>query len=206
MSTTNATIEAYQQALASRSRTSLEAERHAAVSVILKPEGPKTTSVLLIRRTTRPDDPWSGQVSFPGGRLEPEDDGPQEAAIREAMEEVGIDLRSQGRLLGLGDDLRAMAKGRPLDLVITPNVFALNVNEAPEMTLQRDEVDGVFWAPFEEMASGRLDGIYKHRRPGQDRSYKLPCYTVDGKVIWGLTYMMLINLFRILEQYNEGRL
>jgi hypothetical protein len=97
-----------------------------------------------------------------------------------------------------------MAKGRPLDLVITPSVFV--VNTVPSLTLQAEEVDDVLWAPIEEMASGRLDDVYVHQRPRKDGSVqtlKLPCYTVDGKVIWGLTYMMLLNLFKIIERFRQ---
>jgi len=187
-----------ERALGSRSRTAVEAGRRAAVNVMLHPTGPATTEVLLIQRTSRPDDPWSGQISFPGGRVDPSDATPLAAAIREAREEVGIDLERAGRLLGRSDDMRAMARGRPVDLVITPHVFVLP--EVPPLTLQQEEVAGVLWAPLEEMASGRLDSVYVHQRPGHDEAIKLPCYTVDGKVIWGLTYMMLLNLFRIVER------
>lgn len=202
---TSRTIDILERALTSRSRVVIDdAERRAAVSVVLNPVGPESTLVLLIQRTQRPDDPWSGQISFPGGRLEPEDPGPLEAAIREAHEEVGLDLSTWGRLIGQSDDQRAMARGRPLNLVITPAVFALS--EIPQFRLQASEVDDVLWAPVEEMASGRLDGVYRHQRLGQKglkETLKLPCYTVDGKVIWGLTYMMLFNLFKIIERFGQ---
>lgn len=198
-------IDLLERALTSRSRVEIDdAERRAAVSVILRPDGPEVTQVLLIQRTQRPDDPWSGQISFPGGRLEPEDSGPLDAAIREANEEVGLDLSTQGLLIGQSDDLRAMARGRPLNLVITPSVFALS--KKPSLRLQASEVDDVLWAPVEEMASGRLDGVFTHQRPGpkgRRETLKLPCYTVDGKVIWGLTYMMLFNLFKIIERFGQ---
>ena len=54
-------------------------------------------SVLLIRRSLREDDPWSGHWSFPGGRCEPGDAGPVETALRELAEECGIRL-DPGRL------------------------------------------------------------------------------------------------------------
>lgn len=206
MSTTNAFIDRVERALTSRTRVEIDdAERSAAVSVILRPEGPETTQVLLIQRTQRPDDPWSGQISFPGGRVEPEDPGPVEAAIREAHEEVGLDLSTQGRFIGQSDDQRAMARGRPLNLVITPSVFTLS--EIPSLRLQVSEVDDVLWAPMEEMATGGRDGVYTHQRlveNGVKETLKLPCYTVDGKVIWGLTYMMLFNLFKIIERFGQG--
>jgi 8-oxo-dGTP pyrophosphatase MutT (NUDIX family) len=61
--------------------------REAAVFALLvsRPE----LSLVLIKRAER-GDPWSGQVAFPGGRLDPEDESPLAAAYREAAEEIGV--------------------------------------------------------------------------------------------------------------------
>jgi 8-oxo-dGTP pyrophosphatase MutT (NUDIX family) len=203
MSTSDGTTARIERALQRRSRFSIEASRRAVVAVALRALGPGETAVLLIQRSARPDDPWSGQISFPGGRIDPRDPGPQEAVIRETLEEVGLDLRVQGRLLGQSDDLRAMARGVSLDLVITPFVYEL-LSSPQELSirLQRDEVDGVLWAPFEAMAAGRHDGTYAHRRG--EAVVKLPCYEVGGKVVWGLTFMMLHTLFTILERSDAS--
>lgn len=204
MSTADGTIERVERALRSRPRLELEASRRAVVAVALRALGPDETSVLLIQRSLRPADPWSGQISFPGGRIDPRDKSPFDAAIRETLEEVGVDLRVHGRLLGQSDDLRAMARGLALDLVITPFVFELvTPATALPLTLQPDEVDGVLWAPFEAMAAGRHDGTYSHQRDGT--TVKLPCYEVGGKVVWGLTFMMLRTLFKTLEQADARR-
>ncbi len=193
-----------EQQLTRRERTTLEATRRAAVAVVLQANGPEETMVLLIERTTRSDDPWSGQMAFPGGRVDPEDDGPLSAACREVKEEVGIDLLRVARHVGAGDDLRAMARGKRLDLVVTPFIFVLEVDPGElEMSLQADEVAGVLWVPFEELASGRHNGVKRHQRPGTEVIIKLPTYEVGGKVVWGLTYMMLRNLFDILERSDE---
>jgi 8-oxo-dGTP pyrophosphatase MutT (NUDIX family) len=204
MSAVDGTIARLERALRSRSRLELEASRRAVVAVALRVVGPDETAVLLIKRSSRPGDPWSGQISFPGGRIEAGDQSPYDAALRETLEEVGLDLRAHGRLLGQSDDLRAMARGQALDLVITPFVFEL-VTPAAELPfrLQPDEVDGVLWAPFEAMAAGRHDGTYTHQRDGA--ALKLPCYDVDGKVVWGLTFMMLHTLFKTLERADASR-
>ena len=194
----NRTIEGLAAILASREPHRLEEQTRAAVCAVLRPESPRKTSVLLIQRTVRPDDPWSGQMAFPGGRLEPDDDGALSAARREAREEVGLDLSQAARLLGRTDDLRAMARGKRLPLVISPFVFALTEHEV-SFDLQREEVDDVIWAPVEEMASGRVDGTYKVSRPGKN-TVNLPCYHVGGKVVWGLTYLMLRNLFAVIDE------
>lgn len=193
------TVSRLERALSSRRREELSATRRAAVAVILRSVAPDRSPVLLIERTAHPDDPWSGQMAFPGGRVEPDDDGPLDAALREVHEEVGLDLRDQGRLIGVSDDLRAMARGRRLDLVITPFVFALEPGrEQPELVLERSEVAGTLWVPLERLASGQVDGTYRHHRP-EIGKIKLPSFEVDGKVIWGLTHMMLRRLLEILE-------
>lgn len=193
----NVTISQAERALRDREPYRITSEKRAAVCVVLRPRAPERTQVLLIQRTKRADDPWSGQMAFPGGRVEPDDDSALTAALREAHEEVGLDLSRQARLLGRADDVRAMARGRALPLSISPFVFELTATEVA-LELQESEVAGVLWAPLEEMASGRLDDTHAVTRPGMGTT-KLPCFDVDGKVVWGLTYLMLRNLFNIIE-------
>jgi 8-oxo-dGTP pyrophosphatase MutT (NUDIX family) len=58
--------------------------------------------VLFIRRAERKRDPWTGHIALPGGRRDPEDRNDEAAAVREAMEEVGIDL-SRNHALTVGN-------------------------------------------------------------------------------------------------------
>ncbi|NNL85157.1 MAG: NUDIX domain-containing protein, partial [Myxococcales bacterium] len=51
------------------------------------------TEVLFIERARHPDDPWSGHMALPGGRLDPVDASLRAAAERETREEVGVELR-----------------------------------------------------------------------------------------------------------------
>ena len=72
---------------------SLEAAEHqqAAVAVVLR-EGDSGSEILFIERSTREDDPWSGHMAFPGGRVEAADANTRAAAERETLEEVGVSL------------------------------------------------------------------------------------------------------------------
>ncbi len=75
----------------------------AAVAVILH-DGAAGLETLFIHRAVRAGDTWSGQIAFPGGRREPTDTDLLATAIRETMEEIGVDLSAAERL-GVLDDL-----------------------------------------------------------------------------------------------------
>jgi 8-oxo-dGTP pyrophosphatase MutT (NUDIX family) len=83
--------------------------RQAAVAAVLRapPDG-GDAEILLMRRAERHGDPWSGHMAFPGGRREEGDATLLDTAIREAREEVGLDLRAHGTLLARLPDIQAV--------------------------------------------------------------------------------------------------
>ncbi len=169
-----------------------ETTRHAAVAAVLRydAEGPEP-HVLLIRRTSKPSDPWSGHMAFPGGRQEPGDRDLVHTASRETIEEVGVDLDRDGELIGRLDDVQAISKARPMDLIIVPHVFL--VHRPVELVCQRSEVAEALWTPLGPMARGEIDTIRPYERDG--RALQLPGYQVGPHVVWGLTHRMLQLLF-----------
>lgn len=173
-----------------------EAPRRAAVAVILRAPWPgQDVDVLYIRRVEHPDDPWSGHVAFPGGHVDAVDRDAGEAAVRETLEEVGVDLVRDARSLGRLDDVRAIGRGRVLPLAVTPVVFALerDVSLRPEPT----EVAAAFWVSLAQLASGAHDGTMPWQRKGFD-PVTVPCWRVGGECIWGLTYFMTCGLLAVL--------
>ena len=64
---------------------------HAAVALLLR-EGVFSTEVLFIIRAIHDRDPWSGNIGFPGGRLNHGGETPKQAAERETLEELSLDL------------------------------------------------------------------------------------------------------------------
>jgi 8-oxo-dGTP pyrophosphatase MutT (NUDIX family) len=165
----------------------------AAVALVLREGGPVGIELLFIRRAEHEKDPWSGHVGFPGGRAEPGDAGPKATAVRETLEETGLDLREDAEPLGALDEVKALARGRPLDLAIAPFVFRLRrpLDGAPS-----HEVVSLHWLPLEKLLAPETRSTLPYQHEGT--VLDLPCLRVDGLVIWGLTYRMFENLALLL--------
>ncbi|WP_104982916.1 NUDIX hydrolase [Sorangium cellulosum] len=188
----------------------LTEERQAAVAAILRaPAGsppsalgtsgpqapePAEAELLLIRRAEHPADPWSGHMALPGGRRDVSDASLLATAIRETREEVGIDLEAHGTLLARLPDLPAVVRGRRVGMIIAPFVFALR--STPELTLS-DEVAEAVWTPLGPLARGESASRYTYTHEGT--VIELPCLLVGERVVWGLTYRMLEQLFEVLH-------
>jgi 8-oxo-dGTP pyrophosphatase MutT (NUDIX family) len=164
------------------------ADHRASVAVILR-EGLPGLEVLFIRRAEHPQDPWSGQMAFPGGRAEPGDADLRITAMRETAEEIGVDLAADGDFLGRLDEVRATARGRPLNLTISPHVFRLH--RLAELRLS-EEVTSVHWLGLDDLLGPTRRSLMDYVHQGS--TLQLPCLRVDDLVIWGLTYRMLSSL------------
>ncbi len=79
--------------------------QRAAVSLILTEHPELGVSVLMIQRAIHPGDPWSGQMGFPGGKVDPEDDHITATALRECQEELALDINVLSRIGRLSDIL-----------------------------------------------------------------------------------------------------
>jgi 8-oxo-dGTP pyrophosphatase MutT (NUDIX family) len=174
-----------------------DVERRAAVATVLRPTQ-AGLDVLLIRRAERQGDPWSGHMAFPGGGLDPRDRDLEAAAVRETLEEVGLPLDAEGRLLGRLDDVRATARGIVTGLVVSPFVFVVE-GQPPLRT--SDEVSEIHWAPLSPMFRGERDTSIDYVWQGQ--TIRLPGYRLDAaegdRIVWGLTHKMLTTFFARLR-------
>ena len=144
--------------------------------------------VLLIQRADREGDPWSGQVALPGGRRQSEDATLQDTAIRETLEETGVDLAAHGVVLGTLDELRPRTPVLP-PIIVTPFVAVA----PPDLPLQiSDELADAFWAPWSTFADpARIDESTVTVRGAP---WKVASYLVGQRIVWGMTERMLRQL------------
>lgn len=154
-----------------------------AVALILREQAPGL-EVLLIVRAEVAADPWSGNIGFPGGRVDTGDGSPRMTAERESLEELSLDLR-QGEYLGRLDDI----VGAHLPVQVACFVFA--VTNPPQFCLNR-EVARAFWLPLADLLEPNRHreievefGGERFHRP----AIELP--EAGGPVLWGITYRLL---------------
>jgi 8-oxo-dGTP pyrophosphatase MutT (NUDIX family) len=176
-------------ALRGRTQRRIEGvERAAAVAVVLR-EGPRGLETLFMKRADHPDDPWSGHVSFPGGRAEPDDPSLAHTAVRETGEELGLALDPVGEYIGPLDEVRATARAKIVDMKIAPFVFSIGATERP--LLLNYEVASTHWVPLVELFDPGRASAVSFEREGQ--AFRFPSIDVSGITIWGLTLRMLRN-------------
>jgi 8-oxo-dGTP pyrophosphatase MutT (NUDIX family) len=179
-----------------------ENTRQAAVAVILRSrDDDANTDILFIKRAEKPGDPWSGHMAFPGGHLEPKDADLKEASMRETLEEIGLDL-GPAEYLGALDQQRAMPRGRPLNMLIAPHVFALESHQGRKFA-PNHEVDEVVWTDLAELVRGERhhwEELPMAGRPTIFNGYRL----ARGHFVWGLTYRMLKSFFATLDPAWEA--
>lgn len=138
--------------------------------------------IALMKRTVYPG-VHSGQISIPGGEVEPEDANRLETALREFEEEMGVDLRNAPIVHGLSERFIP-----PSRFVVTPYLAVLDTE--PSWNVDAAEVARVLILPVSALTdAGALNPVPIEIKKGL--RVELPAYTWDGEVIWGATAIML---------------
>ena len=145
--------------------------------------------LLFIERATRDGDPWSGDLAFPGGRVEPEDTDIHHTAERETQEEIGWTLAPTERL-GRLDDMT----GSVIPITVAACVYATQQVQTP--TLSTEVVD-VFWTPVADLIDPQRRVV--HTLQGRSEERQFPALDVLGPgrpLLWGVTYRFVTDLMR----------
>ena len=146
-------------------------------------------TVLFTRRTAHLKN-HSGQISFPGGRAEPEDPSPEHTALRETFEEIGLAAERVELLGRLGDyHTRTGYRITPVVGLVTPPF---------ELSPDGHEVDEVFEVPLAFLLDPANHQRHSREFQGETRHF----FAIPWRdyYIWGATAGMLVNLQRRLSR------
>jgi 8-oxo-dGTP pyrophosphatase MutT (NUDIX family) len=168
--------------------------RDASVAAIFRVTGDDALELLMIERASYEGDPWSGHVAFPGGRRESHDATLLDTALRETREETGIDILSDGRVLGALDRVNPVSPALP-PLSIAPFVALLGRDVPLALS---DEVAGAFWVPLAALqhadVSRQVEVTLSNGTTRIVRAFVHERYT-----IWGLTERIVRDLLSRLS-------
>ena len=177
-----------------------EGTRKASVAVVFR-QGCKGVEVLFIRRAERDGDPWSGQIAFPGGHVDPGDASLRAAAQREAMEEIGL-LLERAEFLGEMTPRQTSRRTESFNFWVYPFVYV--IDETPEL-LPNHEVKEVIWVSLECMSEESARKRVELSWEGGVISVEGFCLT-GGLFVWGLTFRILQTLLTELGDLRSGGL
>jgi 8-oxo-dGTP pyrophosphatase MutT (NUDIX family) len=161
---------------------------NAAVALLLKPKR-NDFDLLLVKRVKNPSDPWSWQMALPGGKREPKDTSLKDTVMRETLEETGIEL-GHCQFLGVLDAVRSEPKP---DFTILP--FVVLLEDEPKLKLNRAELEMFIWVPYEEVVQSK--GVVEFGFG------KVPAYIFADAVVWGVTYRILSDFVKAVEEASQ---
>ena len=171
---------------------SAPAARRASVAIVLAGDS-EARSVCFVERASRRGDPWSGDVAFPGGWAKHEDESLRAAAMRETHEEIGLALADTHHVGDIAP-MRIPRVRSGLGLLGT-SVFYVGESR-PGLRLEQREIADAFWVPIAHLHHPDNRTVVHWSRSGPPRPR--PAIMFDGRVIWGLTYRVLVRFSNLM--------
>ena len=166
--------------------------KRAAVAISLR-SGVSGPEILMIQRAVREGDPWSGHMGFPGGRKDTSDVTDVACAKRETREEISFDLDTHGELVCQLSDVNTGWRADRPEMLVAPFIF--KVDSTPSFELNH-EVDDTLWIPLNFLLDDANRG--RHQWDWRGEVLESDAFTYDGRLIWGLSLMMIDELLEII--------
>lgn len=153
------------------------------VAVLFKEEA-EDLWLLMIKRSENPQDPWSGQMAFPGGHADSRDRSLLDTAAREALEEVGINTQHQ-EFLGCLRNIEP--KNAPM--VVTPFIFLILREVHPTTSREAEEI---LWVPMSFLVNPK--NVSSVTVPIGQQEVSMGCYVYLNHVIWGMSFRIIRDI------------
>ncbi|CAD8169439.1 unnamed protein product [Paramecium pentaurelia] len=174
--------------------------------------------ILLIKRKVNARDPHSGQIAFPGGKVE-KDENTFQAAIRETFEEIGVNLNESHHLGRIDKNYQAYyIKNK--NLKIATHIFQLDGQV--ECTINENEVDRVMRLPLNQISLEYMDikkyknkSVHVFARTVERQKYlsdivmqgfqyqQFPYYKLEKQVFYGLSWLVLCDVLQKLKLHQD---
>ena len=167
--------------------------RVACVLLLLYPRDSQWHIVLIERVSHDKRDRHSGQISFPGGKLEETDPSLLAGALREAEEEVGMESK------------KVQTLGRLTELYIPVSNFLVHPfvgfsKEQPLFVPQPSEVQSILEVPVSTLQDPVTLRVKDIKVRNSITLKEVPYFDVEGHVVWGATAMILSEFLAVVEQ------
>jgi len=170
--------------------------KKSAVLILLYPlENPFSVRTVLILRPEKSGGNHGGQISFPGGGIDDTDKNMSDTALRETEEEIGID-RSQVTLLGELSPLYIPVS----NFLVHP--FVGTLSSIPMFKIHPAEVSELLEVELNELLSCKNQKTAERFMKAKGSVSEVPCYEINGKIIWGATAMIIAELMEIVRRMS----
>jgi 8-oxo-dGTP pyrophosphatase MutT (NUDIX family) len=165
--------------------------KEAAVLIILTSVSENEDKVIVIKRNEY-EGAHSGQMAFPGGKKDDVDQDLKATALREAEEEIGVNL----------NNLELIAI-EPLWVMVSNfwvQAYFTKVNKKLDFNLNKREINRIFEIPVSFFKDA--ENIQAHQININNKSYWAPIFKYEEEIIWGATAMLLYELFHLRSEFN----
>jgi len=166
--------------------------KKAAVMLLLYPDHDGILQVVYIKRpSNNPNDKHGGQISFPGGQVDPTDKDLEDTALRETYEEIGLP-RKQLHILGRLSDIYVFVS----DFQVS--AFVGYVDHPPLFIPETAEVDFIISYPLPKLLSAAR--LVKDLKVNRHVLKAVPYYDLNNETLWGATAMITSEFLEVLKK------